>query len=204
LCPVSRSRRNPRSHEADSPAHRLTCWSLNQDIGPLIRQRQVVQLSLGAQTHQIAGKGVGAFFCPRTFSSRQKTLILKELLGKIAVALIIDHALKNIKASLLNLDRYQISNAASLLLACIFRVGPKYFEVENRRLPSASQRIPGWKLKMNGINGHVGPSGLWQEARNADGRVYYYNTITKATQWNKPEELMTPAEVSINSPCSPE
>lgn len=51
---------------------------------------------------------------------------------------------------------------------------------------------------MNGVNGHGGPPGLWQEARNADGRVYYYNTITKATQWTKPEELMTPAEVRKN------
>lgn len=49
---------------------------------------------------------------------------------------------------------------------------------------------------MNGVNGHVAPPVLWQEARNADGRVYYYNAITKATQWTKPEELMTPAEVS--------
>jgi pre-mRNA-processing factor 40 len=50
---------------------------------------------------------------------------------------------------------------------------------------------------MNGINGHTAPPALWQEARNADGRVYYYNTITKATQWNKPEELMTLAEASL-------
>lgn len=50
---------------------------------------------------------------------------------------------------------------------------------------------------MNGINGHAAPPVLWQEARNADGRVYYYNTITKATQWNKPEELMTLAEASL-------
>ena len=50
---------------------------------------------------------------------------------------------------------------------------------------------------MNGINGLSRPSGLWQEARNADGRVYYYNTQTKATQWTKPQELMTPAEVSF-------
>ena len=49
---------------------------------------------------------------------------------------------------------------------------------------------------MNGIPGHLRPGGLWQEARNADGRVYYYNTQTKATQWTKPPELMTPAEVS--------
>jgi pre-mRNA-processing factor 40 len=47
---------------------------------------------------------------------------------------------------------------------------------------------------VNGINGHMAPP-LWSEARNAEGRVYYYNTITKATQWTKPEDLMTPAEV---------
>lgn len=37
--------------------------------------------------------------------------------------------------------------------------------------------------------------GLWQEAHNADGRAYYYNVQTKATQWTKPRELMTPVEV---------
>jgi hypothetical protein len=35
----------------------------------------------------------------------------------------------------------------------------------------------------------------WQEARNSDGRPYYYNSVTKETQWTKPEELMTPDEV---------
>ena len=49
---------------------------------------------------------------------------------------------------------------------------------------------------MNGINGAGGHPALWSEARNADGRVYYYNTQTKATQWMKPQELMSPAEVS--------
>ena len=52
---------------------------------------------------------------------------------------------------------------------------------------------------MNGLNGHAAPAGLWQEARNSDGRVYYYNTITKATQWTKPEDLMTPAEARLQS-----
>lgn len=49
---------------------------------------------------------------------------------------------------------------------------------------------------MNGTNGVTAPPGLWSEARNAEGRVYYYNTVTKATQWTKPTDLMTPAEVT--------
>lgn len=53
----------------------------------------------------------------------------------------------------------------------------------------------------NTMNGGPAPPGLWQEARNADGRVYYYNVQTKATQWQKPLELMTPAEV-MSSPES--
>lgn len=44
--------------------------------------------------------------------------------------------------------------------------------------------------------------GLWQEARAPDGRVYYYNTQTKATQWTKPAELMGPAEVRTVGPSS--
>jgi len=48
---------------------------------------------------------------------------------------------------------------------------------------------------MNGINGQGGAPSLWSEARNPEGRVYYYNTVTKATQWTKPEEMMTAAEV---------
>lgn len=39
------------------------------------------------------------------------------------------------------------------------------------------------------------PAGTWQEHRTPDGRIYYYNAITKVTQWTKPEEIMTPAEV---------
>ncbi|TVY85364.1 Pre-mRNA-processing protein prp40 [Lachnellula suecica] len=50
----------------------------------------------------------------------------------------------------------------------------------------------------NGINGHAPNFPLWNEAKNADGRVYYFHTITKATQWDKPEELMTVAERSLS------
>lgn len=45
------------------------------------------------------------------------------------------------------------------------------------------------------MNGVAAPPGLWSEAKNAEGRTYYYNTITKATQWTKPVELMSPSEV---------
>lgn len=43
---------------------------------------------------------------------------------------------------------------------------------------------------MNGVPGPV-----WREARNHDGRVYYYNDQGQ-TQWTKPEALMAPAEVT--------
>ncbi len=50
---------------------------------------------------------------------------------------------------------------------------------------------------MNGVNGHYGQPNPWQEFKSPDGRVYYYNPTTKATQWTKPEEMMTPAEVCV-------
>jgi WW domain len=45
------------------------------------------------------------------------------------------------------------------------------------------------------MNGLPPTPAIWQEARTADGRVYYYNAQTKITQWTKPTELMTPLEV---------
>lgn len=44
------------------------------------------------------------------------------------------------------------------------------------------------------INQH---SVIWQQAQTAEGRNYYYNVQTKATQWTKPQELMSPVEVCI-------
>ncbi|KAI6785573.1 Pre-mRNA-processing protein prp40 [Emericellopsis cladophorae] len=41
------------------------------------------------------------------------------------------------------------------------------------------------------------PPSVWQEHRTPDGRAYYYNTATKATQWTKPEEMMSPAERAL-------
>jgi pre-mRNA-processing factor 40 len=51
---------------------------------------------------------------------------------------------------------------------------------------------------MNGMNAPFAPPGAaWQEHRTADARVYYYNPLTKVTQWTKPEDLMSPAEVCM-------
>ncbi|KAL2832118.1 hypothetical protein BDW59DRAFT_115637 [Aspergillus cavernicola] len=50
---------------------------------------------------------------------------------------------------------------------------------------------------MNPPSGPSGPASLWQEARNAEGRVYYYNAQTKVTQWAKPVELMTLVERAL-------
>lgn len=36
----------------------------------------------------------------------------------------------------------------------------------------------------------------WTEHKAPDGRTYYYNSLTKQSAWEKPDELKTPAEVS--------
>ena len=45
------------------------------------------------------------------------------------------------------------------------------------------------------MNGVATP--LWQEARAPDGRVYYYNTQTKETSWQKPIDMLTPFERAL-------
>ncbi|OJJ49669.1 hypothetical protein ASPZODRAFT_12789 [Penicilliopsis zonata CBS 506.65] len=52
---------------------------------------------------------------------------------------------------------------------------------------------------MSSMNGMSTAPAIWQEARNAEGRVYYYNVQTKATQWAKPAELMTPVERALSN-----
>lgn len=36
---------------------------------------------------------------------------------------------------------------------------------------------------------------VWTEHKAPDDRIYYYNTATKKSQWKKPDELKTRAEV---------
>jgi len=49
------------------------------------------------------------------------------------------------------------------------------------------------------MNGIPQPTSLWQEARAPDGRPYYYNTQTKETSWQKPQDLLTPLERALAS-----
>ncbi|XP_014239361.1 pre-mRNA-processing factor 40 homolog A isoform X2 [Cimex lectularius] len=39
----------------------------------------------------------------------------------------------------------------------------------------------------------------WTEHKAPDGRTYYYNTVTKKSLWEKPEELKTPAEKMLSN-----
>ncbi|PFH58254.1 hypothetical protein XA68_13971 [Ophiocordyceps unilateralis] len=41
------------------------------------------------------------------------------------------------------------------------------------------------------------PTSPWREHQTPDGRVYFYNSVTKVTQWTKPEDLMTGAERAL-------
>lgn len=38
---------------------------------------------------------------------------------------------------------------------------------------------------------------MWSEHTASDGRVYYYNKITKQSSWTKPDDLKNPEEVQL-------
>ncbi|EMD91723.1 hypothetical protein COCC4DRAFT_69189 [Bipolaris maydis ATCC 48331] len=51
---------------------------------------------------------------------------------------------------------------------------------------------------MNGYPPPMAPSGsTWTSAKTPDGREYYYNTITKLTTWEKPDELKDDVERAL-------
>ena len=39
----------------------------------------------------------------------------------------------------------------------------------------------------------------WSEHRAPDGRIYYYNSVTKESRWDKPDALKSAAEVSFQN-----
>lgn len=38
----------------------------------------------------------------------------------------------------------------------------------------------------------------WTEHKAPDGRTYYYNSVTKQSLWEKPDELKTPSELLLS------
>ncbi|EJS42908.1 prp40p [Saccharomyces arboricola H-6] len=41
----------------------------------------------------------------------------------------------------------------------------------------------------------------WKEAKDANGRAYYYNTLTKKSTWEKPKELVSEQEQHLHEKC---
>ncbi|KAF2796170.1 hypothetical protein K505DRAFT_323544 [Melanomma pulvis-pyrius CBS 109.77] len=50
---------------------------------------------------------------------------------------------------------------------------------------------------MNGFPPGASPPSVWQEVKTADGSIYYFNTVTRGTQWNKPAEIMSDNERAL-------
>uniref|UniRef100_A0A3P8PX46 Pre-mRNA-processing factor 40 homolog A n=1 Tax=Astatotilapia calliptera TaxID=8154 RepID=A0A3P8PX46_ASTCA len=44
----------------------------------------------------------------------------------------------------------------------------------------------------------TGPKSVWTEHKSLDGKTYYYNTETKQSTWEKPDELKSPAEQMLS------
>ncbi|XP_044764182.1 pre-mRNA-processing factor 40 homolog A isoform X2 [Coccinella septempunctata] len=42
------------------------------------------------------------------------------------------------------------------------------------------------------------PSDQWTEHKAPDGRTYYYNSVTKQSSWQKPDQLKSPAELLLS------
>lgn len=44
---------------------------------------------------------------------------------------------------------------------------------------------------------HLPQKSVWTEHKSMDGKTYYYNTESKQSTWEKPDELKSPAEVDL-------
>lgn len=61
--------------------------------------------------------------------------------------------------------------------------------------------IPPFSVPPPGFGGFPpppNPAEQWTEHKAPDGRTYYYNSITKQSSWQKPDQLKSPSEVSFN------
>lgn len=64
----------------------------------------------------------------------------------------------------------------------------------------ASGALPGTAATTNGSPPEEAPKkkSLWTEHKSLDGKIYYYNTLTKQSTWEKPDELKSPAEQMLS------
>lgn len=63
--------------------------------------------------------------------------------------------------------------------------------------------IPPFSVPPPGFTNFPGPPGAptaavgeWSEHKAPDGRTYYYNSVTKQSSWQKPDQLKSPTEVT--------
>ncbi|CAF3202727.1 unnamed protein product [Rotaria sp. Silwood2] len=82
----------------------------------------------------------------------------------------------------------------------------------NTMMPPSMMMIPpllpppgqvGMNGGMKGEEGYSSPAShekktLWTEHKAPDGRTYYYNSISKESRWEKPDELKTSAELLLS------
>ncbi|XP_049868561.1 pre-mRNA-processing factor 40 homolog A isoform X2 [Pectinophora gossypiella] len=63
--------------------------------------------------------------------------------------------------------------------------------------------FPSFKPELTAPAPDVAPlanqSSPWSEHKSPDGRIYYYNSVTKQSLWEKPDDLKTPAEKLLSS-----
>ncbi|KAL3270795.1 hypothetical protein HHI36_021318 [Cryptolaemus montrouzieri] len=62
--------------------------------------------------------------------------------------------------------------------------------------------IPPFSVPPPGFGGFpapaANPSDQWTEHKAPDGRTYYYNSVTKQSSWQKPDQLKSPAELLLS------
>ncbi|PVD30953.1 hypothetical protein C0Q70_10229 [Pomacea canaliculata] len=59
--------------------------------------------------------------------------------------------------------------------------------------------MPGGDMGSAGPMSHVDNKNPWGEYKAPDGRTYYYNSVTKKSSWEKPDELKTPTEKLLSA-----
>lgn len=66
--------------------------------------------------------------------------------------------------------------------------------VPSMAMPPMGAGFPVFSMPPPGF-GAAPVSSEWSEHKSPDGRTYYYNSVTKQSAWEKPDELKTIAEV---------